>query len=55
MPFPQLQEFLAQQVEAKKTVYPAAENVFAWSHACSFQDVKVVILGQVWAQRVRLA
>jgi len=44
--FSKLMAFLATEHERKMKVYPPAEEVFSWSDACHFKDVKVVILGQ---------
>ena len=42
----QLQDFLREQKALAKTVYPAADEIFAALNATPFDAVKVVILGQ---------
>ncbi|WP_119393328.1 uracil-DNA glycosylase [Salinibius halmophilus] len=42
----QLRDFLASEVRAGKTIFPAQKNVFRAFEALAFSDVKVVILGQ---------
>jgi uracil-DNA glycosylase len=44
--FTRLREFLKREYAAKKTVYPPLHEVFSAFDACSFEDTKVVILGQ---------
>jgi uracil-DNA glycosylase len=41
-----LKEFLTLEARAGKKIFPAATNIFAALDACSFEKVKVVILGQ---------
>lgn len=41
-----LRLFLASEVKAGKTIYPAQKNVFRAFQSMPFNDVKVVILGQ---------
>nr|XP_053634004.1 uracil-DNA glycosylase-like isoform X1 [Cherax quadricarinatus] len=43
--FEKLSKFLVQE-RSKATVYPPDDQVFSWTHHCSLQDIKVVILGQ---------
>lgn len=42
----QLRDFLREQKALGKTVYPAADKIFAALNAAPFDSVKVVILGQ---------
>lgn len=42
----QLRQFLASEVQAGKTIYPAQKNVFRAFQSLPFEQVKVVILGQ---------
>jgi uracil-DNA glycosylase len=44
--FVELQEFLASQQRTGKQFFPPIDQVFAAFHACPFEDVKVVIVGQ---------
>lgn len=44
--FTSLMAFLGKEREKGVSVYPPAEEVYSWSDACAFRDVKVVILGQ---------
>ncbi len=41
-----LRQFLIQEKRAGKTIYPAGENIFNAMNLVSFEEVKVVILGQ---------
>lgn len=41
-----LEGFLIKVRESKKVVYPSADNIFTAFHLTSFNDVKVVVLGQ---------
>lgn len=41
-----LKAFLTEEKQKHKTIYPAGKNIFAAMHYTSFEDVKVVILGQ---------
>ena len=43
--FHRLQEFVAQEYKTH-TCYPVASDIFSAFHHCSFEDTKVVILGQ---------
>ena len=42
----QLREFLAQEKNAGKTIYPAGGNIFNALNSAPMDDVRVVILGQ---------
>ncbi|KAJ2859270.1 uracil DNA glycosylase [Coemansia aciculifera] len=44
--FLSLKQFLRSEADAKKTVYPAEEDVYSWSRFAPFDKVRVVILGQ---------
>eukprot|EP00038_Savillea_parva_P017760 m.229370 g.229370 ORF g.229370 m.229370 type:complete len:317 (+) comp38996_c0_seq1:86-1036(+) len=44
--FAKLMAFLQAERARSKVVYPPPHEVFSWSDACEFKDVKVVILGQ---------
>eukprot|EP01134_Creolimax_fragrantissima_P006206 CFRG6206T1 len=44
--FKRLKAFLATEAAAKKKVYPPPEFIYEWTRICTFDDVKVVILGQ---------
>jgi uracil-DNA glycosylase len=44
--FIELQSFLGQEKQNGKIIYPPDDQIFAALHACSFDDVKVVIIGQ---------
>lgn len=44
--FQDIQSFLVQETEAKKTIYPNPQNIFAALSSCPVEQVKVVILGQ---------
>jgi hypothetical protein len=37
---------LSEELQGGRSVYPALEDVYAWSRACPFEEVKVVLLGQ---------
>lgn len=41
-----LKQFLRQEAQAGKSLYPAAKNIFAALDSTPFEQVKVVILGQ---------
>ena len=41
-----LRNFLISQIRLKKTIYPTAQNYFTAFNTLSFEDVRVVILGQ---------
>ncbi|KAM8885265.1 uracil-DNA glycosylase [Spinachia spinachia] len=43
--FKQLMDLVSEE-RKRFTVYPPAENVFAWTRTCDIREVKVVILGQ---------
>ncbi|KAJ0067426.1 hypothetical protein NL108_007892 [Boleophthalmus pectinirostris] len=43
--FKQLMAFVSEE-RKRHTIYPPAEEVFAWTQMCAIEDVKVVILGQ---------
>ncbi|XP_062237984.1 uracil DNA glycosylase a [Platichthys flesus] len=43
--FKQLMDFVSGE-RKRHTVFPPAEQVFAWTQTCDIRDVKVVILGQ---------
>jgi uracil-DNA glycosylase len=38
--------FLDAERTAGKKVFPPADEIYAWSQYCAFEDVRVVILGQ---------
>lgn len=42
----ELKAFLTREANAKKTIYPAAKDIFAALDHCPFERVKVVVLGQ---------
>ena len=44
--FEQLLRFLMAEKAAKRTIFPPLPQVYAWSHACPLQRIRVVILGQ---------
>lgn len=44
--FADLKSFLVSEIQAGKTIYPPAPNIFAAFDYCPFDSVKVVILGQ---------
>ncbi|KAJ2889648.1 uracil DNA glycosylase [Coemansia aciculifera] len=44
--FQSLKQFLQSEANGKKTVYPAAKDVYSWSRFAPFNKVRVVILGQ---------
>jgi uracil-DNA glycosylase len=44
--FASLKQFLVDEINAKKIIYPPPAQIFHAFEACSFNDVKVVILGQ---------
>ncbi|KAJ2730773.1 uracil DNA glycosylase [Coemansia sp. BCRC 34962] len=44
--FQSLKQFLLAEASAKKTVYPADQDVYSWSRFAPFDKVRVVILGQ---------
>ncbi|OAD79627.1 hypothetical protein PHYBLDRAFT_130035 [Phycomyces blakesleeanus NRRL 1555(-)] len=41
-----LKKFLKAEKEAKKTVYPADDQIYSWSNFTPLSNVKVVIVGQ---------
>ncbi|PSN50218.1 Uracil-DNA glycosylase [Blattella germanica] len=43
--FPQLSQFLTAERQSH-TIFPPEEEVWTWTHKCSVNEVKVVILGQ---------
>ena len=43
--FKKLESFVTQRRKSHE-VFPPPEDVFSWTHFCTFDDVKVVILGQ---------
>eukprot|EP00123_Amoebidium_parasiticum_P019970 comp39527_c0_seq1/m.47388 comp39527_c0_seq1/g.47388 ORF comp39527_c0_seq1/g.47388 comp39527_c0_seq1/m.47388 type:complete len:354 (-) comp39527_c0_seq1:27-1088(-) len=44
--FNKLKEFLADEKKKGAVVYPPEDKIYEWSRLCSFDDVKVVIIGQ---------
>ncbi|OAA54339.1 uracil-DNA glycosylase [Niveomyces insectorum RCEF 264] len=44
--FLDLKRFLAREHNAGRTIFPPPQDVYSWSRHTSFNDVKVVILGQ---------
>ncbi|KAJ2740708.1 uracil DNA glycosylase [Coemansia sp. BCRC 34301] len=44
--FQSLKQFLQKEADSKKTVYPAAKDVYSWSRYAPFDKVRIVILGQ---------
>ncbi|XP_075247985.1 uracil-DNA glycosylase-like [Convolutriloba macropyga] len=39
-------DFIAAELREGNIVYPVVEKIFAWSHNCPLETVKVVIIGQ---------
>lgn len=44
--FKELKQFLTQEIEQKKTVYPHPKNIFRAFDICPYENLKVVIIGQ---------
>lgn len=44
--FSELKQFIVQEIEAGKTIYPSPKNIFHAFEKCPFHKVKVMILGQ---------